>query len=224
MTGERGDVEDKFFLFLIRHGRECPGEADVLLQLAQVVAADDDAADRLGEGEAEVRLHSSVTGDLGGEAPAVLDSIAAVMIGGASMFGGSGTVGRTLIGCLVIAVLELGLRMSGTPTFDKYILVGAILVGAVVVERYLPAGQGKGIDLEAATPREPVRIPADPGRLQQVLANLLTNAVKFTAEGGTIRVALFQPAAVPGDVVAARALAARGRGGPRGRDRARAAP
>ena len=67
----------------------------------------------------------------------LLDSIAAVMIGGASMFGGSGTVGRTMVGCLVIAVLELGLRMSGTPTFDKYILVGVILVLAVVVERYL---------------------------------------------------------------------------------------
>ncbi|HEU4385943.1 MAG TPA: response regulator [Anaeromyxobacteraceae bacterium] len=66
------------------------------------------------------------------------------------------------------------------------------------VERYLPAAQGKGIDLEAATPREPVRIAADPGRLQQVLANLLTNAVKFTGEGGTVRLALFQPAAVPG--------------------------
>ncbi len=66
------------------------------------------------------------------------------------------------------------------------------------VERYLPAAQGKGIDLTAATPREPVRIAADPGRLQQVLANLLTNAIKFTGEGGTIRVALFQSAAVPG--------------------------
>jgi predicted ABC-type sugar transport system permease subunit len=38
----------------------------------------------------------------------------------------------------VIAVLEQGLRMSGTPTFDLYILVGVILVAAVVVERYLP--------------------------------------------------------------------------------------
>jgi ABC-type xylose transport system permease subunit len=38
----------------------------------------------------------------------------------------------------VIAVLELGLRMRGTPTFDKYILVGVILVAAVVVERFLP--------------------------------------------------------------------------------------
>jgi ribose transport system permease protein len=79
-----------------------------------------------------------VSGKADAGASSLLDSIAAVMIGGASMFGGSGTVGRTLAGCLVIAVLELGLRMSGTPTFDKYILVGVILVAAVVVERYLP--------------------------------------------------------------------------------------
>ena len=79
-----------------------------------------------------------VSGKADAGASSLLDSIAAVMIGGASMFGGSGTVWRTLAGCLVIAVLELGLRMSGTPTFDKYILVGAILVLAVVVERYLP--------------------------------------------------------------------------------------
>jgi ribose transport system permease protein len=80
-----------------------------------------------------------VSGKADAGASSLLDSIAAVMIGGASMFGGSGTVARTLVGCLVIAVLELGLRMSGTPTFDKYILVGAILVGAVLIERYLPA-------------------------------------------------------------------------------------
>ncbi len=79
-----------------------------------------------------------VSGKADAGASSLLDAIAAVMIGGASMFGGSGTVLKTMVGCLVIAVLELGLRMSGTPTFDKYILVGAILVMAVVIERYLP--------------------------------------------------------------------------------------
>ena len=78
-----------------------------------------------------------VSGKADAGASSLLDAIAAVMIGGASMFGGSGTVGRTLVGCLVIAVLELGLRMKGTPTFDKYILVGAILVLAVSAERYV---------------------------------------------------------------------------------------
>jgi ribose transport system permease protein len=85
-----------------------------------------------------------VSGKADAGASSLLDAIAAVMIGGASMFGGSGTVGRTLVGCLVIAVLELGLRMKGTPTFDKYILVGAILVLAVVAERYLAQDRKRG--------------------------------------------------------------------------------
>jgi ribose transport system permease protein len=78
-----------------------------------------------------------VSGKADAGASLLLDSIAAVVIGGASMFGGSGTVGRTMIGALIIAVLDLGLRMSGTPTFDKYILVGVILILAVIVERYM---------------------------------------------------------------------------------------
>jgi ribose transport system permease protein len=78
-----------------------------------------------------------VTGKADAGASFLLDAIAAVVIGGASMFGGSGTVGRTMIGALIIAVLDLGLRMSGTPTFDKYILVGVILILAVMMERYM---------------------------------------------------------------------------------------
>jgi ribose/xylose/arabinose/galactoside ABC-type transport system permease subunit len=78
-----------------------------------------------------------VSGKADAGASLLLDSIAAVVIGGASMFGGSGTVGRTMIGALIIAVLDLGLRMSGTPTFDKYILVGVILILAVIMERYM---------------------------------------------------------------------------------------
>lgn len=79
-----------------------------------------------------------ITGKADAGAGFLLDAIAAVVIGGASMFGGSGTVWRTILGCLVIAALETGLRMLGTPTFDKYILVGCILIFAVVVERFFP--------------------------------------------------------------------------------------
>jgi len=78
-----------------------------------------------------------VSGKADAGASLVMDSIAAVVIGGASMFGGSGTMGRTMVGALVIAVLDMGLRMSGTPTFDKYILVGVILILAVIMERYV---------------------------------------------------------------------------------------
>jgi len=79
-----------------------------------------------------------ITGKADAGAASLLDAIAAVVIGGASMFGGSGTVWRTILGCLIIATLETGLRMRGTPTFDKYILVGVILVFTVVIERLFP--------------------------------------------------------------------------------------
>jgi ribose transport system permease protein len=78
-----------------------------------------------------------VSGKPDAGASLLLDAIAGVVIGGASMFGGSGSVGRTMLGALIIAVLDLGLRMSGTPTFDKYILVGVILILAVIIERYM---------------------------------------------------------------------------------------
>jgi ribose/xylose/arabinose/galactoside ABC-type transport system permease subunit len=79
-----------------------------------------------------------VSGKADAGASLLLDSIAAVVIGGASLFGGTGTVWRTMVGALIIAVLEQGLRMSGTPTFDIYILVGVILILAVIAERYIP--------------------------------------------------------------------------------------
>jgi ribose transport system permease protein len=78
-----------------------------------------------------------VSGKADAGASLVMDSIAAVVIGGASMFGGSGTMGRTMVGALIIAVLDMGLRMAGIPTFDKYILVGVILILAVIMERYV---------------------------------------------------------------------------------------
>ncbi|HTP49925.1 MAG TPA: response regulator [Anaeromyxobacteraceae bacterium] len=66
------------------------------------------------------------------------------------------------------------------------------------VEHYSAAAAEKGLDLSVALPDGPLRALADPVRLQQVLSNLLTNAVKFTPERGQIRVALFRSGAVQG--------------------------
>ena len=65
----------------------------------------------------------------------LLDAIVAVVIGGASLMGGKGTIRGSMIGCFILLVLENGLRMLGVSTFDKYIAVGVILVIAVLIDK-----------------------------------------------------------------------------------------
>ena len=62
---------------------------------------------------------SAVIGD-----PLLLSSIAAVIIGGVSLFGGAGTVMGTVIGSLIIAVLTTGLVMLNVQAFWQFIVVG----------------------------------------------------------------------------------------------------
>jgi ribose/xylose/arabinose/galactoside ABC-type transport system permease subunit len=57
-----------------------------------------------------------------------LDVIAAVVIGGASLSGGQGTVSGTLLGVLILGVLENGVSFFDLPVEVKYILIGAIVV------------------------------------------------------------------------------------------------
>jgi ribose transport system permease protein len=56
-----------------------------------------------------------------------LDVIAAVVIGGASLTGGQGTVGGMLLGVLTLGLVENGLSFFDVPVEIKYILIGAIL-------------------------------------------------------------------------------------------------
>jgi ribose transport system permease protein len=57
-----------------------------------------------------------------------LEVIAAVVIGGASLSGGQGTVLGTLLGVLILGVLENGVSFFHVPLDAKYILIGAIVV------------------------------------------------------------------------------------------------
>ncbi len=79
-----------------------------------------------------------VTGKADAGASFLLDAIVAVVIGGASLYGGIGTVWGTILGCLILSVLEMGLRMMGVPTFDKFIAVGVILIFAVLIDQFFP--------------------------------------------------------------------------------------
>ena len=73
---------------------------------------------------------SSIAGD-----PLLLSSIAAVIIGGASMYGGHGSVSGTLIGALIIAVMTTGLVMLNVQPFWQYIVVGIIVILAVLIDQ-----------------------------------------------------------------------------------------
>jgi ribose transport system permease protein len=64
-----------------------------------------------------------------------LSAIAAVVIGGASLYGGRGSVAGTLTGALIVAVLETGLVIAKTNSAWQLIVVGVILIGAVLADR-----------------------------------------------------------------------------------------
>lgn len=63
-----------------------------------------------------------------------MDAIAAVVIGGTSLSGGSGTVLGTLIGSLIIGVLLNGMNMLGLDSYMQYIVKGAVILCAVLLE------------------------------------------------------------------------------------------
>lgn len=63
-----------------------------------------------------------------------LDAIAAVIIGGASFSGGSGSVGGTAIGVLLIAVLRNGLVLLNVPTEWQTVAIGLVIISAVYVD------------------------------------------------------------------------------------------
>lgn len=64
-----------------------------------------------------------------------LDVIAAVVIGGASLSGGSGSILGSMIGALIMAVLRNGSNQSGWPTYMQEIVIGIVIIIAVAVDR-----------------------------------------------------------------------------------------
>jgi ribose transport system permease protein len=72
-----------------------------------------------------------------------LDAIAAVILGGTSFVGGIGSIWGTLIGALIIAVLTNGLILLGVTDVWQYIAKGAVIIGAVALDRYRLRGSAR---------------------------------------------------------------------------------
>jgi CheY-like chemotaxis protein/two-component sensor histidine kinase len=86
-------------------------------------------------------------------------------------------------------VLDVARIASGKLGFDRRRLDLAAIVHTTV-EETRPAAEAKGLTLTLASAPGEVSLVGDPTRLQQVLWNLLSNAMKFTPKGGSIRVTL----------------------------------
>jgi ribose/xylose/arabinose/galactoside ABC-type transport system permease subunit len=73
-----------------------------------------------------------------------LTAIAAAVIGGVSLRGGSGTLWGPVLGAFLVGVVLLGLTLYGISQFVQQILTGAILLGAVAHARWLARRHGRG--------------------------------------------------------------------------------
>jgi ribose transport system permease protein len=76
----------------------------------------------------------------------LLDSIAAVVVGGTSLFGGRGGIGNTIVGLFVLGVLNNGLDHVNIDSFLKILIRGLILLAALVVNVYAQSLRAKAVE------------------------------------------------------------------------------
>ena len=67
----------------------------------------------------------------------LLDAISAVVVGGTSLFGGQGGIGNTIIGLLVLGILNNGLDHISIDSFLKILIRGLILLAALIINVYV---------------------------------------------------------------------------------------
>jgi ribose transport system permease protein len=83
---------------------------------------------------------------IAGQSQTNLNVIAAVVIGGTSLFGGLGTIFGTMVGLFIPAVLQNGFVIVGVQPFWQQVAVGAVLITAVYIDqrRRSAATRGNG--------------------------------------------------------------------------------
>ena len=86
---------------------------------------------------------------------------------------------------LIDDLLDVSRITAGKMRIDPHLLDLVAIVNAAV-DAVMPASDAKGVALRRNLPNAPLRVNADANRLQQVVWNLLTNAVKFTPAGGSV--------------------------------------
>jgi len=102
------------------------------------------------------------TTTIAGQSLTNLNVIAAVVIGGTSIFGGQGSMLGTMVGLFIPAVLLSGFVITGVSPFWQTVAVGAILITAVYIDQHRRAAAARGGRARARTRRtaSPSEAPA----------------------------------------------------------------
>jgi len=90
---------------------------------------------------------------------------------------------------LIEDLLDISRIITGKLKMDLQPLPLAPIVENVVNE-LRPSAEAKKLSLKVTTDENPVPIMGDPTRLQQIITNLVSNAIKFTPEGGRVEVSM----------------------------------
>jgi PAS domain S-box-containing protein len=90
---------------------------------------------------------------------------------------------------IVEDVLDVSRIIAGKMRLNVQPVQLPVLIQSAV-EAFAPAADAKGLRIETILGAHPAAVSGDPERLQQVIWNLISNAVKFTDRGGTVRVEL----------------------------------
>jgi rhamnose transport system permease protein len=72
-----------------------------------------------------------------------LDAVGAAVIGGVAIFGGSGTVWGAALGAALLLTINRALPILGVPDFWQRAVVGALIIGAIVLDRLLALRQSR---------------------------------------------------------------------------------
>lgn len=72
-----------------------------------------------------------------------LEAVAAVVIGGVAIFGGSGTVWGAAVGAVLLVTINRALPIIGIPDFWQRAVVGVLILGAIVLDRVLAARRAR---------------------------------------------------------------------------------
>jgi simple sugar transport system permease protein len=74
----------------------------------------------------------------------MFQAVVAAVIGGTSLMGGSGTIAGAFVGALVVAVLNDGMNLMGVNAFTSFIVLGAAILAAMIVNMQLQTLRTRG--------------------------------------------------------------------------------